>query len=147
VTVPNPNSAIVWKYASYDQNGDGKLEFEETMHRSCGTVAIKDDLLYIADFSGLIHCVDAKSGKVYWTYDMLAASWGTPLIVGDHVYVGDEDGDIVVFNVSNQKQVPRFEVNMLNSVYSTPVVANETLYIANKDHLFAIAVGSAAEGK
>jgi hypothetical protein len=27
---------------------------------------------------------------------------------------------------------------MENSVYSTPVVANNTLFIANKDHVFAI---------
>ena len=27
---------------------------------------------------------------------------------------------------------------MCNSVYSTPIVANDMLYIANKDHLFAI---------
>ncbi len=33
----NPNSAAVWHYASYDANGDGKIEFEETMHRTCGT--------------------------------------------------------------------------------------------------------------
>ena len=138
VAVANPNSAVVWKYASYDQNGDGKIDFEETMHRSCGTVAIKNDLLFIADFSGLVHCVDAKSGKVYWTHDMLAAAWGSPLIVGEHMYIGDEDGDVCIFKVSSEKQEPLFEVNMLSSVYSTPVVANGVLYIANKDHLFAI---------
>lgn len=139
VAVPNPNSAVVWRYSTYDANQDKKIDFEETMHRSCGTVAIKNDLLYVADFSGLIHCVDAKSGKVYWTYDMLAASWGSPLIVGDHVYIGDEDGDIVVFKLTSEKHDPVFEVNMLSSVYTSPVVANGVLYIANKDHLFAIA--------
>ena len=30
------------------------------------------------------------------------------------------------------------EINMGSSVYTTPVVANNVLYIANKDHLFAI---------
>ena len=36
----NPNSAVIWHYSEYDQNGDGEIDFEETMHRSCGTVAI-----------------------------------------------------------------------------------------------------------
>jgi len=147
IAIPNPNAAIVWRYSTHDQNGDGKIDFEETMHRSCGTVTIKNDLLFIADFSGLFHCVDAKNGKVYWTYDMLAAAWGSPLIVGDHVYIGDEDGDIVVFKVTNEKHDPIFEVNMLSSVYTTPVVANETLYIANKDHLFAIAAEPTDDAK
>ena len=35
----------------------------------------------VADFSGLVHCLDAKTGKPHWTHDMLAASWGSPLIV------------------------------------------------------------------
>ena len=47
------------------------------MHRTCGTAAIKDDLLFIADFSGLFHCLDAKTGKPYWTHDMFAATWGS----------------------------------------------------------------------
>jgi len=29
--------------------GDGEFDFEEEMHRSCGTAAIKDDVLFIAD--------------------------------------------------------------------------------------------------
>ena len=33
---------------------------------------------------------------------------------------------------------PIQEINMGNSVYSTPIVANNVLYIANKTHLFAI---------
>ncbi len=133
----NPNSAAVWHYASYDANGNGKIEFEETMHRTCGTAAIKDGLLFIADFSGLFHCLDAKTGVPYWTHDMLAAAWGSSLIVDGKVYVGDEDGDISVFKLSKEMELLA-ENLMSSSVYSTPVVANNTLFIADKDHLFAI---------
>lgn len=146
---PNDNSAAVWHYSEVDQNGNGEVEFEETMHRTIGTVAIKDDVLYIADFSGLVHCLDAKTGKPHWTYDMLAASWGSPLIVDDKVYIGDEDGDVAIFRHSADpkiamkddggEMVPYYgEVNMGNSVYSTPIVADNVLYIANRTHLFAI---------
>jgi outer membrane protein assembly factor BamB len=139
IAIDNPNSAAVWHFTKQDLNGDGKFTFEETMHRTCGSVAIKNDLLFIADFSGLFHCLDAKSGKLHWTHDMLAAAWGSPLIVGDKVYIGDEDGDLCVFNLSSMPQKPVKEINMENAVYTTPVVANGVLYIANKDHLFAIA--------
>ncbi|HZN34230.1 MAG TPA: PQQ-binding-like beta-propeller repeat protein [Pirellulaceae bacterium] len=139
LAIDNPNSGVVWKYAVNDANGDKKIDFEEQFHRSICTAAIKNDLLYLPDFSGLFHCLDAKTGKVHWTYDMLAAAWGSPLIVGDKVYVGDEDGDILVFNLTKEKHDPVFEVNMGSSVYSTPIVANGVLYIAGKDHIFAIA--------
>jgi outer membrane protein assembly factor BamB len=134
---PNPNSAAVWHYAGQDLNGDGKLDFEETMHRALGMVAVKDNLLVIGDFAGLVHCLDAKTGKLHWTYDMLAAVWGSPLIVEGKIYLGDEDGDVAVFALSAQKKLLA-ENNMGSSVYSTPVVADNTLYISTRDHLIAI---------
>jgi outer membrane protein assembly factor BamB len=107
------------------------------MHRSCGTVAIKNDILYIADFSGLFHCLNAKTGERYWTHDMFAAAWGSPLIVDGKVYIGDEDGDVTIFELSSKMKILA-EINMDNAVYSTPIVANNVLYIANKSTLFAL---------
>jgi len=165
VAVDNPNSGVIWHYSEFDQNGDGAIDFEEEMHRTIGTVVIQDDLLFLADFSGLFHCLDAKTGKVHWTHDMLAASWGSALIADKHVYMGDEDGDVAIFNLDADPRKAMKEVvvdadsgerelvpinaqqdengnwvvpNMLNSVYSTPIVANNVLYIANKTHVFAI---------
>ena len=140
--IANKNSAVIWHYSTYDIDGNDKLDFEETMHRSCGTVAIKDDLLYIADFSGLFHCLDARTGVPHWTYDMFAAAWGSPLIVDGKVYIGDEDGDITIFEFSKKQKIID-EINMGNAVYSTPIVANNVLYIANRSTLFAIS----ADGK
>ena len=37
-----------------------------------------------------------RPGKPYWTFDMLAAVWGSPLVADGKVYLGDEDGDVVV---------------------------------------------------
>ena len=72
---------------------------------------------------------------------MLAASWGSPLLVDGKVYIGDEDGDVCIFKLSKEMDLVA-EINMGNSVYSTPIVANETLYIANRSHLFAIREGA-----
>jgi outer membrane protein assembly factor BamB len=153
-TRPNPNSAVVWHYFEDDWNGDGEIDdFAEKMHRTIGSVAIKDDVLYIADFSGLFHCLDAKTGKVHWTYDMLAQSWGSPLIVDGKVYIGDEDGDIAIFRHSPDPQeamkddggemVPFYgEINLGAAVYSTPIVAGNVLYVSNQRSLFAIAEGA-----
>jgi len=124
-----------------DADGDGDLSFEETMHRTCGTVAIQDGLLFVADFSGLFHCLDVKTGKPLWAFDMLAASWGSPLITDGKVYIGDEDGDIAIFELAPEMNLLA-EVNMGNSVYSTPIAVGDTLYIANKSHLFAIREGA-----
>jgi outer membrane protein assembly factor BamB len=148
VVVPNPNTACVWHYSSEDKNGDGEIKFNEQMHRSIGTCAIKDDICYIADFSGLFHCFDAKTGEELWQHDMLGASWGSPLIADGKVYVGDEDGDLFIFEHGRKKNFISLleddpkqretRINMGNAIYSTPIVANGVLFIANKRHVFAI---------
>ena len=126
-----------------DTNGDDEIDFEEEMHRSIGTCAIKDDVLYVADFSGLVHCLDAKGTKdgkpiVHFTYDMLAQSWGSPLIADGHVFIGDEDGDVAIFEFGKDNVEPIDEINMGSSVYSTPVGANESIFVSTKDKLFSI---------
>ncbi len=68
---------------------------------------------------------------------MQTACWSSPLIVDGKVYIGNEDGDIVIFKFSPQKEVLN-KINMGSSVYSTPIVANGTLFISNRNQLFAI---------
>ena len=46
--------------------------------------------MYYPDFSGFLHCLDAKDGKVYWTHDMFAAIWGSPVVIDGKVYLGLE---------------------------------------------------------
>jgi outer membrane protein assembly factor BamB len=157
VAIPNPDSAAVWCYAGRDRNNDGTIDFKEEMHRSMAMASIANDLLFIADFAGLFHCLDAKTGKVHWTHDMFAAVWGSPLIAADHVYVGDEDGDVAVFGLSadpkaamtrkegTDELAPISEMQMGSSVYSTPIVANGALFISTSNKLFALQASEAAK--
>lgn len=128
----NPNSAAIWHYT-----GRNRDMFEGKMHRAIGSVAIEDDLLFIVDFSGLVHCLDAATGNPHWTHDLLAQCWGTPLIVDGKVYLGDEDGDIAIFDRSKVKKLIN-EINVGSAVYVTPTYANETLFVASMNRLYAI---------
>lgn len=146
VEKPNPNSAAVWHYLGNDPK---QKKFEETMHRTMGGVAIKNDLLFVADISGLFHCIDAKTGKAHWTYDMLAGSWSSPLITEGKVYIADEDGDVAIFELSAEMKLVSKDANgdegavsMGSAVYTSPVVANNRLYIANRNQLFCIQPGT-----
>ena len=173
MAIANPNSGAKWKYQEYDLNKDGMIDdFVERFHRGIGTCAIKDNVLFVADFSGIVHCLNAETGKPNWTYDMMSASWGSPCIVDGHVLIGNEGGDVAIFNFSAdprkamkplkdeegvEKLYPINAVmdgavakvtNLGSSIYSSPIIANGVLYIATKDHLFAIAPPAAtANGK
>lgn len=105
--------------------------------RSISTVAIRDGLLYAANFSGFFHALDLETGKLLWEHDMLAAVWGSPFVVDGKVMLGDEDGDLTILEASRRKRLIH-ETNFGNTVYSTPVVANGTLYIMTRSHVYAI---------
>jgi len=120
-----------------DITKSGLIWHFDKIRRSISTGAFKDGLLYYADFSGFLHCVDAKTGTELWNHDMLAAVWGSPIIIDGKVYLGDEDGDVSVLAHGRTKKL-LFETNMGSSIYSTPVPANGTLFIVNRNELIAI---------
>ena len=117
-------TGIVWSY--------------NKIHRSLSTCAITPDgLLFIGDFSGYLHCLDAETGKVYWVHDLQSHIWGSPLYADGKIYIGTEDGTFAVFAASKDEKLIS-KIDMGDPVYSTPVVANGTLYIQTTTHLFAI---------
>ena len=117
-------TGVVWRY--------------DKIRRSISTAAIYDGMLFYPDFSGFLHCLDAKTGKVFWVHDMFAAVWGSPMVVDGKVYLGDEDGDIAILAATREKKLIG-EVNMGSSVYCTPIPANGALLIANRNQLYSIA--------
>ena len=117
----------------------GLLWHFDKIRRSISTAAVADGLVYIADFSGYLHCLDAKTGQLHWTHDVLAAVWSSPLVADGKVYLADEDGDVIIMAHSKEKKVLA-EMNMGSSVYGTVVPAHGTLFLNNRSQLFAIAV-------
>lgn len=118
------SSGLIWDYRG--------------IHRSLSTVSITPEgLLFIGDFSGFVHCLDAETGQVYWTHDMKAHIWGSTFVADGKVYLGDEDGDFVVLAASKEKNIIS-ETNLGAPIYSTPIVANGVLYVATQTHLYAI---------
>jgi outer membrane protein assembly factor BamB len=124
-----------------DITTSGRIWHYEKIRRSISTAAVRDGLLYVADFSGFLHCLDAKTGKPYWVHDMFAAIWGSPMLIDDKVYLGDEDGDVTVLQHGKELKVVS-EQNMGSSVYATVVPANGTLFVMNRNQLFALAEGA-----
>ncbi len=123
------------------QRGDitqtGLLWHYDKIRRSISTASVHDGLLYYPDFSGFLHCLDARTGKLLWVHETLAAVWSSTLVADGKVYLGDEDGDVVVLQAGREEKLLA-EMNMRSSVYSTPVPANGALFIATRNRLFAL---------
>jgi outer membrane protein assembly factor BamB len=124
-----------------DITESGRLWHYDKIRRSISTASIKDGLIYIPDFSGFLHCLDAKTGQVYWTHDMFAAMWSSALAADGKVYLGDEDGDVVVMQQGKEKKLLATN-EMGSSVYSTVVTAKGVMYIMTRNNLYAIQQGA-----
>ena len=122
-----------------DITQSGKVWQFDKIRRSISTASIVDGLVYIPDFSGFLHCLDAKTGQVYWTHDVFAAVWGSTMVVDGRVYLGDEDGDIVVLQAGKTKKVLA-EMNMGSAVYATPIPAHGRFLLNNRNQLFSLSI-------
>jgi outer membrane protein assembly factor BamB len=123
-----------------DITESGRIWYYDRIRRSISTAAVHDGILYYADFSGFLHALDAKTGKPFWVHDMFAAVWGSAIVIGDKVYLGDEDGDVTVLQAGRDLQVLH-EMNMGSSIYSTPVPAGDMLFVSSRNRLFALRDG------
>jgi outer membrane protein assembly factor BamB len=128
--LPNDNSKLIWEY-SRDSDSEEQI--------SCTTagLCITDDLLIEAGFDGIVRCLDKKSGELLWKSDVYGAVIGTPLVVGDTLYVADEDGEVRILRASPTLEVID-EIYHEQPIESSVVYAEDTLIIVTRKNVFAI---------
>jgi outer membrane protein assembly factor BamB len=59
------------------------------------------------------------------------------MVINGKVYLGDEDGDVLVLEAAKEKKLIS-QINMGSSVYATVVPANGVLFIMNRNQLWAL---------
>ena len=135
----NKDSGLVWHYGGPTREDDDKYERNYYFGRTMSTCAIKDGLLYTGEYDGVVHCIDARTGKQYWEHDMGADTWSSPYWVDGRVYIGNEKGVMHIFEHGKEKKLLG-KVEMSGKIRATPVAANGVLYVVTENpcRLFAI---------
>ena len=103
----------------------------------CSTPAIHNGLAFVADCGRAVHCVDADTGKPYWTHYTRAPMWASPLVADGKVYIGTRRGAFWTLAASKEKNVLG-KVELRAPISSTPVAANGVLYVATYNRLYAV---------
>lgn len=116
-------SGLVWRYTD--------------IGRSISTVSIHDGLLYIAEYAGKVHCMDANTGKVYWVHDTGSHVWASTFVADGKLYIGNEDGLLTILATGKELKVLK-TMYFEGPLYATPVWAGGMLYTATHTHLWAI---------
>lgn len=117
------DTALLWSYP---------LE-----RHSSSTPACVENLVFVTDCGGNVHCVDSETGRPYWTHDMGKEIWGSTLVADGKVYVGARNGAFAVLAAAKEKKLihtVRFDAD----IAATPTAANGVLYIPTLTHLYAV---------
>ena len=102
------------------------------------TPAVKDGLVFIADCGRRFHCVNAQTGKPYWTHEIRGEAWASPYVADDKVYLGTRSGNFYVFAASKGKKVLA-SLELTTPISATTTAANGVLYVATMTTLYAVA--------
>ena len=106
--------------------------------RVVGRPIAKDGLLYVADLGGTIHCLDAATGAHVWKHETNEPIWGSLLLAGDRLYVGNVEGSMTVLRAGRRKELLG-QIEMDAPIYSPPALVGDALYLATAKRLYLIA--------
>jgi outer membrane protein assembly factor BamB len=100
---PNPNSCEVWRYGGAENAKWSQRDFK--FGRTMSSACIVDDILYISELAGFLHCMNARTGEHYWQFDTKASIWGSPYYVDGKILLANDQGDLFVFRHEKMHQV------------------------------------------
>jgi outer membrane protein assembly factor BamB len=150
VASDKPTGETVWSHADeirFDPGGAGALGGVGPR----ATPTIHNERVYTMGATGIVHCLDALTGKALWTHDTLAEHdlinimWGkanSPLVLEDSklgtlvtVSVGAPGASLIAYDAETGKQV--WAAGDARSSYASPIAAEilgETLILSvNED--------------
>lgn len=81
-----------------------------------GAGVIYQGHIYLVNTAGIAECFELESGKTVWTERLpstgaLGASWSSPVLAGDRLYVPNRNADVFVL-----KAGPKFDLLAVNSI-------------------------------
>jgi outer membrane protein assembly factor BamB len=100
---PNPNSGEVWRYGGAETGKWSQRDFK--FGRTMSSACIVDDILYISELAGFLHCMNAKTGEHYWQFDTKASIWGSAYYVDGKIYLANDQGDLFIFKHDKNQTV------------------------------------------
>jgi outer membrane protein assembly factor BamB len=111
------------------------------IERTISTPAVKDGLVYAADYTGRVFCLDAKTGKEYWKFDTKGHIWASPLVADGKVWIGNEEGEL--FILAEGKELKELKtIEFPSPLLSSVVAANGALYVTTHTHLYCFKEGA-----
>jgi outer membrane protein assembly factor BamB len=106
-----------------------------------GSPALADGVVYVADDSGVIYALNARSGHLIWAYRTHQLIDSTPAIDGDRLLVGNDAGNLYSIDIRNGSLL--WVRKFAGGIDSSPAIANGVAYFGDGyDYVDAVSVAS-----
>lgn len=97
-----------------------------------------DDYLILPSGFGVVACLDAKTGKMFWEHEFDEGFYSSPILVNNRVYIIDLNGTMQVFKMDDTfEQLGTSTI--AEDAYATPAFSGDKIFIRGDTHLFCIA--------
>ncbi len=101
------------------------------------SVALVGDLLFMINDSGILSCIEARTGALVWSARLGGTYSASPLTAGNRVYLFSEDGKTTVVEAGREYKV--LAENVLDGGFmASPAAAGNALFLRAGGHLYRI---------
>ncbi len=98
---------------------------------------IVGDLFFMGNDSGVVTCLNAKTGKLHWQKRLDGEYWASPLYADGRIYLISKDGKAAVIAAKPELEV--LAENVLDASFNaSPAVAGDDLILRSFTHLYCI---------
>jgi hypothetical protein len=120
-----PNNPVVWDKQIGGFYPDGGI---------LGTPALYNGVVYVMDTAGALVGVDQQSGKQLFRIELPGPTWMSPVPVDGQVLVGDCNGVLHDYDISNPRKKPKelWSVQLEGCIESTPAVWHGMIWVGSR---------------
>ncbi len=105
-----------------------------------------DGLLYLANDSGIVSCLDAATGDFHWKERLLGGTTASPVYADGLLYFFDEDGKSILLKPGKTLEAAH-ENRLDEGVMASPAVDGKALFLRTKTHLYRIETKNGVPGE
>jgi len=103
------------------------------------TPLVLGELIFILSDSGTLTCADTATGKVFWKEKLDGRFYASLVCVNKRLYCSSRNGEVIVVQAKKKfKLLARNQIN--ETIFSTPAIANNRLYLRTDKALICIGV-------
>ncbi|MCK5146380.1 PQQ-like beta-propeller repeat protein [bacterium] len=109
-------------------------EYDENMPDTASPLATKDHLFIFCSY-GVAVCLDAKTGEAIWEHEYDDGFYGSPILVGDYIYVTDLQGTTYIIKAAaDYEEIAALKLGETSAC--TPAAVNGRLYHRGEKFLY-----------